>query len=311
MGVTLTTLLRGPAAATFNGHTFFAQDGILVTPALELEAVESDANGVLDATVIQTPVTIRFTPSAPIGDLLALYPSLQGAPGELLFGAADMPLVLTAANGVRLTFAAVAITQMPDLLLTTRGAIAGTVTFLAVGARALGIDAANRVVTIDTATMPVAPSGTPQLADDFTVTWGAAPWVSLRSKDGVRVRFALTTKPVLSDANALLDLTVEKLAVEVRFTPETPGGPAEADVFAGLLWQGAGSAPGRLASAAAETLDVAGDGIFVRLPEAELTAAELAFDAKRPRVGELVFTAGRAFVGTAEAMAVVSAGRPA
>jgi hypothetical protein len=311
MSITRTTLLGGPAAATFNGHTFFAQDGILVTPALELDAVGSDANGVLDATVFQTPVTIRFTPSAPIDALLALYPSLQGEPGASLFGPADQPLVLTAANGVRLTFAAVAITQMPDLLLTTRGAVAGTVTFLALGARSLGVTATNRLVTIDTATMPSAPDGTPQLADDFAVTWGAAPWVALRSKDGVRVRFGLTTTPVLSDANALLDLTLEKLEVEVRLTPETPTGPDEADVIAALLLQGANAAPGRLASAAAATLDVAGDGIFVRLPEAQLTRAELAFDATRPRVGELTFTAGRVLMGTAELLAVVSAGRPA
>ena len=115
MTIARTTLLSGPAAATYAGHTFFARDGILVSPALELEAVESDAKGVLDASVFQTPVTIRFTLSAPAADLLALYPHLQGAPGESLFGAADVPLVLTAANGVRLTFAAVAITQMPDL----------------------------------------------------------------------------------------------------------------------------------------------------------------------------------------------------
>ena len=120
MSITRTTLLGGPAAATFGGHTFFAQDGILVTPALELEAVDSDAQGVLDATVSGAPVTIKFTPSAPFADLIALYPCAAGAPGTSLFGSADAPLVLMAANGVRLTFSAVAITQMPDLALTNR-----------------------------------------------------------------------------------------------------------------------------------------------------------------------------------------------
>ena len=85
MAVTRTTLLGGPAAATFNGHTFFARDGILVTPALELEAVDSDAQGVLDATATPAPVMIKFTPSAPFADLIALYPWLEGAPGTSLF----------------------------------------------------------------------------------------------------------------------------------------------------------------------------------------------------------------------------------
>ena len=113
MPVTRTTLLSGPAAATFNGHTFFARDGILVTPALEVDAVDSEAQGVLDATVSSAPVTIQFTPSAPFSDLIALYPYMLGTPGMSFFGSADTPLVLVAANGVRLTFSAVAITQMP------------------------------------------------------------------------------------------------------------------------------------------------------------------------------------------------------
>ena len=67
------------------------------------------------------PVTIQFSPTAPFADLLALYPFLDGAPGTSLFGAEDTPLVLMAANGVRLTFAAAAIVQMPDLALTRAG----------------------------------------------------------------------------------------------------------------------------------------------------------------------------------------------
>ena len=106
MSITRTTLLGGPAATTFNGHTFFAQDGILVTPALELAAVDSDTQGVLDETVSSGPVTIKFTPTAPFADLVALYPYAMGAAGMSLFGTSDAPLALTAANGVRLTFAA-------------------------------------------------------------------------------------------------------------------------------------------------------------------------------------------------------------
>ena len=305
MSVTRATLLSGPAAATYNGQTFFARDGILVSPALEVEAVGSDANGVLDATVFQTPVTIRFTPSAPAGALVALYPHLQAAPGESLFGPVDRPLILTAANGVRLTFAAVAITQMPDLTLGASGAVAGTVTFLALGARSLGVTAADRLVTIDAGAMPVAPSGAPGLSDDYAVTWGAAPWAALRSRDGVRVRFALTSVPVRSDANALLDVTLAKLEVEVRFVPESPMGPGEAEVIAALQVQGV--APGRLLSNGAEALSVVGEGLAVTLPEAQLISAELDYAGTRPRVGELIFTAGRAFLETAEALAAVEA----
>jgi hypothetical protein len=302
MPITRSTLLSGPASATFNGHTFFAHDGILVTPALEFadksDAVDSDAWGALDETVAGAMVKIQFTPSAPFADLLALYPWTQASPGMSLFGSADMPLTLIASNGVRLTFAAVAIVQMPDLILTNRGPVTGAVAFLATGARGLGVTAANRLVTIDTASVPLPPVETPQLADDFVATWGAAPWIDLRARDGIRVGFALRTRAVLSDANALLDLTLERLGVEARFTPATPGGPAEVDLIAALQLQGANALPGRLLSATASTLDVAGEHFFVRLPLAQVTRGELAFDALRGRVGELVFTAGRAFLGT-------------
>jgi hypothetical protein len=269
----------------------------LVTPALEIEAVDSDAQGVLDATATGQPVTIKFTPSAPFADLLALYPYLDGTPGTLLFGATDSPLVLIASNGVRLTFSAATIVHMPDLTLTTSGSLAGAVTFLALGARSLPIMATNRLVTIDTADFPALPTTPPQLADDFQITWGSAPWVNLRALDGVKVHFAMKTTPVISAANALLDMTLDSLAVEVRFAPGTPEGPAEADVFAALQLQGVGALPGRLLSAGAQTLDVKGEHLWLQLPLAQLTQGPLMFDAVHRRVGELVFTAGRALLG--------------
>ncbi len=312
MPITRSTLLAGPASATFNGHTFFAHDGILVTPALELQAVDSDAQGVLDETVSGALVKIQFTPSAPFADLLALFPYTQANPGMSFFGSADTSLTLIASNGVRLTFSAVAVLQMPDLILTNRGPVTGAVTFLAMGARGLGLTTTNRLVTIDTTSVPMPPSGTPQLADDFVVIWGESPWIALRARDGIRVRFAMKTKPVLSDANALLDLTLERLEVEVRFVPATPSGPAEADLVAALQLQGANALPGRLLSASSNTLDVAGEHLFVRLPLAQLTRGEMAFDAIHSRVGELTFVAEQAFLetGAPEPLMVLAEGMP-
>jgi hypothetical protein len=127
----------------------------------------------------------------------------------------------------------------------------------------------------------------------------------------VKVRFAMKTSPVMSAANALLDLTLDSLAVEARFTPGTPGGPAEADVFETLQVQGA--LPGRLLSFGAQTLDVAGEHLWLRLPLAQLTQGPLTFDAVHPRVGELVFTAGRALLdaeAAPEALVSLTEGEP-
>ena len=306
MAVTRTTLLGGPAAILWRGHTLFAQDGILVTPALELAVVDSAAQGVIDATASHAPVTIQFSPTTPFADLLALYPFLDGALGTSLFGAVDTPLVLIAANGVRLTFAAAAIVQMPDLTLSSSGVAAGAVTFVALGARALPVTVANRVVTIDTADFPAA-STPPQLADDFEITWGAAPWLKLQALDGVKVKFVMKSRPVWSAAHALVDMTLESLTVTAQFTPGSPGSLAEADALQALQLAGVETLPGRLLSAGARTLDIAGEHLWVRLPFAQVAEGPLVYDATKPRLGELVFTSVRAAMG-AEADAIALAG---
>jgi hypothetical protein len=301
--------LGGPATATFAGRTYVARDGILVTPALELAVVDSDAQGIVDATATTGPVMIQFTPHAAFADLEALYPLLAGEPGTPLFGVDDAPLVLVAANGVRLTFAAAAVVQMPDLLLGARGPVAGSVTFLAIGARALPVTAANRLVTIDTTSAPTFPVPAPQLSDDYVITWGGAPWTNLRARDGVRVSFAVKTRPVLSAAVALLDLTLESLSVTARFAPATPGGPGAADLFAALQVQGA--PPGWLLSQEAQPLLIAGQHLWLELPLAQVSAGDLRFDATHRGVGELVFTATRARLGAeaaAENLALVGEG---
>jgi hypothetical protein len=303
MSVTQVTLLSGPAAVSYAGHLFWARDGVLVSPALELSPVESDANGELDSSVADAPVTIQFVPSAPASDLVALYPHLAGAPGSSLFGPTDVPLVITAANGMRLSFAAVALTQMPDLSLGAAGAAAGTVSFLALPARASAAGDPTSVVVLDTATLPAFPTSSPQLSDDYVLTWGGAPWAALRSRDGFAVRLVMKTAPVISDANALLDLTLAELAVEVRFVPGSPGGPAEADALAALQLQG--RLPGRPLSGGAQELSITGDALALTLPEAQIVRADLAFAANRGRVGEVTLASCRAFLTAAEALAVV------
>lgn len=283
-----------------------------MTPALEIgeasDRVESDANGLIDGTVSSGAVTIKFTPSAPFADLLALYPYTLAGPGTSLFGTTDRPLVLTAANGVRLTFAAAAILQMPDLFLRSHGTVAGAVTFLALGARSIGLTAENRFLVVDTATMPSAPEGTPQLADDFVITWGGAPWANLRSREGVRLRFVMPTRPVLSDANALLDVTLESLEVQATFAPASPNGPAELDLINALHLQGANALPGRSLAATAEMLEIAGDHLWVQLPLANVARGDLVFDSIHQRFGELTFVAERAFLGAALPLVGLSEG---
>lgn len=300
MGVTRTTLLSGPAAVSYAGHIYWAREGVVVSPALELAAVESDAEGVLDSTVVDSPVTIRFVPSVPARDLVALYPHLDGAVGKSLFGAADVPLVITASNGVRLTFAAVALVQMPDLHLGVDGDGVGTVSFLALPARGSSVNSPGRVVTFDTATLPAMPASSPQLTDDYVLFWGVkAPAPALRSLDGFHVSFSLKTEPVLSDANGVLDVTLVSLAVEVIFMPEArAGGPWDAEALNGFL---IAADPGHALSASSRMLGLIGDSFSLFLPEAALVRAGVIFSGTADRMTAVVFAAGQGFTGEGRA----------
>jgi hypothetical protein len=74
-----------------------------------------------------------------------------------------------------------------------------------------------------------------------------------------------------------------------------------------------GGLPARLLSLGAQTLTVAGEHLWLELPLAQLTAGPLTFDAVHRRVGELVFTAGRALLaaeGAAEALVSLTEGEP-
>jgi hypothetical protein len=158
----------------------------------------------------------------------------------------------------------------------------------------------------------VLPVITAHLADDYTITWGdTPPWLDLRACEGIEVKFAMKWRPVRSAANGLLDLTLQSLTVTVRFTPASTDGPAESDVFSALQAQGA--LPGRLLSQLASGLIIDGEHLWVHLPQAQLSAGALSFDATHSRVGELVFTATRAVLEAEQALsglATLTEGEP-
>jgi hypothetical protein len=110
---------------------------------------------------------------------------------------------------------------------------------------------------------------------------------------------------VTSDANGLLDLTLERLEVRASFVPASPGGPGEADLIAALQWQGAQSLPGRALSQTGATLQIAGSAFSATLPLANVVAGGMSFEVGKPRVGEVTFLAERALLSVAEALAVL------
>jgi hypothetical protein len=145
------------------------------------------------------------------------------------------------------------------------------------------------------------------------VAWGASPWVKLKALNGVTVKFAMKARPVMSAANALLDLTLASLFVTASFTPGTPSGPAETDALEALQVAGIYASPSRLLSAGARTLDIGGEHLWVQLPLAQLTEVPLLYDATKPRLGELVFTSTRALMAaeaSSDALAGLTEGEP-
>ena len=102
---------------------------------------------------------------------------------------------------------------------------------------------------------------------------------------------------MLSAANALLDMTLESLAVTAQLSRPARRAVRPRRMCSRRCRSQGVVARGRLLSAGARTLDIAGEHLWLRLPLAQLTAGPLRFDATHPRVGELVFTATRAVMG--------------
>src|SRR4051812_38293438 len=102
MSIDRTTLLRGPGKAVWNTTTLFSEVTILAQLITEYFDVPTSAFGRLGRRVKSKRIEVTLTPKM-WTDLTIIFPYATANIGDQIFGATDLPLVITPRNGAPLT----------------------------------------------------------------------------------------------------------------------------------------------------------------------------------------------------------------
>ncbi len=214
------------------------------------------------------------------------------------------PIVITTAEGETYTFNVAALAGLPDLTFKATETIFSEVTIDLFRTAGVAATTANSLFTL-AAGIYTPPSIDPAtiLTQSYLLTWGSSPWASLETKDGIKVKSAVSFEDVTDDALGVIGKRVTGIAVTATAQPL---GVTPSAVQTALLLQGAGA--GRGASlATANNFVVSGTGVTVTLTNAGLKSAPHAFGRSADRIGELEWFATRKFItGTPQPLITVA-----
>ena len=207
------------------------------------------------------------------------------------------PLTIQTQAGQLITYLNAAVVQMPEIIGSAVATALGEVTFEAFLSDGLDWSATNSLFTQVANPWPGDPSFNPQniLTGEISASWlGSAPWNLFSTKNGWRVRFAMTLTPVEVDSVGIITRRFSNLVVTAHATPI---GIQESDLQTALYLQGAGAGRGRslAANGADLKLSAAAGNLGVRIYNAALKGGPEMFSLKLDRVGELTWVATRTY----------------
>lgn len=294
MPITRSSLKTGPAIVIYAGATIYFKSGLNLTESIETYNIEVDNFGKVDERVSDRSVIISGTPAGEWENLAVLFPWLAVAIGTRAHGDTDAPLVIHALDGTTYTYHNVALTQMPNLRFAATETLLGEVQWTARVKDNTEPTAANAIFTraseaFTDATFLLANVKT----QAYTLNWGASPWNSFRTVDGVTVTFALNWTPINVDGYGVVDNILTDVGVSATFRPL---GIAQTDLDTKLALQGAaGAAQGSSLAARGNDLVITGTDVHVILRGAAAKSAAQEFGMGSLRNGEVAAVATRTF----------------
>lgn len=306
MPIARTSIIRGPAVVQFDSTSFFSKGDIELDLGLETMDIETSAHGKVDERVTERVSKVRFTPAGEFENLSVLWPYGATVIGTSIFGATDKPLVIHTLAGKTLTFAAAAVTKMPNLILSATKTLIGDVEFTCLGTDNEAWTETDNLVAVASASYSDATFDPASiLTQPYSAAWGAtSPWDAINTFDGWSVEFDLGLEPVRTDSDGTIDMTFSALGVSASCQPV---GITEQQAIDALKLQGAGNYRGRSLQANSNDLVISGTGVVVTVKKAQLKTAPMGFGPRTPRVGTLMWTATRPFsLGVAGALFTVA-----
>lgn len=308
MAITSTSVQRGPALVTFGGVTFYAKDGIRISAPIQNSKLTSDNFGSLHAIREDAMHTISFTPVGEWESLSVLYPYDVSDIGAGVFtGTAE--LVVHWKTGQKRTYHNVAMTKMPDIILSAGKTLFGAIEFVALTDAGTEIGAANSLYTDATLTYPGDAnfSATAIKTLCYSVTHSDFTPSTLVTEGGVVVSFDLAFLDEKSDCEGTYDKVLTDLRVKATVTPLT-------STKAAMGALGAGVAMGANISNGAEALIIsnAGGGVYVYVYGAAITEIQYAAGNGARHIGQVSLEAQKSFTaGVPDPLYYVGTSAPA
>lgn len=223
MAIDRTLLVSGPAKVTQNGGVFFTKEDIAVALTKELLEITTSSHGLVDKRLLDWNASVPIVPDGTwnAGARAALFPYAATLPGASLLTAADLPLVIHSNNNERFTFAATALTKMPDLFLSATKTIIGPAEFTAVRKNNTEWNVADSFLAIDSAAYSdasFAPANI-KVQSYQAVQAGVAGYTAFDTQEGWTIQFNLAYDPIRTDKDGLVDFRFRSLEVMVRGVP--------------------------------------------------------------------------------------------
>ena len=236
MDLDRTTIIRGPAQIEYpagSAKYYYSQGDIRLTLGHEVFPITNSSFGHVQDRSRQRTATVSFTP---VGQFLTgLWPWGSKLSGDSILinsdgTTADQNLVVWSYKGTKVTIYNVALTKMPDLILSTTKTLAGEATFtgLGKGYPFVSQDTADSFYTwsenngkpndnfnpYTVITQPYTASWC--TSSHFTATNDTGVWGALNTVNGWHVTFDMALQPVEVDQYGIVDWTVGDVKATAR-----------------------------------------------------------------------------------------------
>lgn len=305
----------GPAIAVWNGYSYYFRDGWKESLKRETFTIETDPDGQIDERLKSQMFEISGRPVGMLSTagIAAMFPYSVASVGKSIFGAADLPLVITtkfggAANtGQTITYPRAALSKLPQLRLQTGDTVFGDIAFSCIGDATVQPSANNAWNTlVDAAFTDATFDETQIVTDAYSAAYGASPYDSIGAMAGFEIDIEMKTTPFSADGYGIYDMSLESLTARAKFAPSNL---TQAQVYTLLNFQGAGAiVPGQSLSKSNTDLVITGSGngaktLTATIKKAGPKDAGFLYSTKSHRFEVVEFTSKRTFTaGAANAL---------
>ena len=231
--------------------SFSVKDDFEIKDSIETMIINTSAAAHADERAIEALSEATIVPAGIWKNsvIAAIYtPFATYHRGASLLTATDLPFIANAVDGEIHTLVCAALTKIPDLYLSAKKMMIGSMSFSGYRAKGKGWNDANSLRTIASGGTGVDANFTPAgiIVQPYLATWGAvAGFTTFDTQDGWTIRFNLKAEPISVDSNGRLDIAFDEISVMASCVPV---GPTSTNILAAQKFQGLTLPEGRGAS---------------------------------------------------------------